>query len=136
MANYRITTFDGFSFTQAGVYAKSGTVGNLTARYTMVHPPHSEPLDPYGGASAPLSYGVIDQNILITGDPDTVNGLETSLRAKVGRKGTLSGRAGSSTGTCSAYCIGISGNWEAPFLAGAEQWLNLTVSFQPLTEWA
>ena len=135
MSNYRITAFDGVSFTQAGVYTKSGTVGDLEARVKVLFPPHAAPIDPYGGASAPLKYSEVKTNVLITGDPDDVQTLVALIRAKVGESGTLSGQAGSGTATRTAYMTGITGNWDAPFMDTKTQWLNMTVTFQPTTDW-
>ena len=136
MSNYRITTFDGFSFTQTGVYTDGGTVGNLEARVKVLFPPHSAPLDPYGGSVAPVKLGEIKANILLSGDPDTIDGLVQSMRAKVGVSGTLSGRAGTGTGTCTAYCSKLSGDWSPPFMNASPQFLSLTLTFQPTTDWA
>lgn len=135
MSNYRITAFDGVSFTQAGIYTKSGTAGDLEARVKVLYPPHAAPLDPYGGESAPLKYSEINTNLLISGDPDDVQTLVAAIRAKVGESGTLSGQAGSGTSTRVAYMVAIKGNWEAPFKDGQTQWLMLTATFQPTTDW-
>jgi len=136
MSNYRITAFDGVSFVQTGIYTKSGTAGDLKARVKVYFPPHAAPIDPYGGASAPLEYSKIDTNLLISGDPDDVQTLVAAIRAKVGESGTLSGQAGTGTATRTAYMTEIKGNWEAPFKDGQTQWLMLTATFQPTTDWA
>jgi len=136
MSNYRITAFDGVSFTQSGIYSTGGTVGDLRARIKILFPPHSAPIDPYGGNSAPLKYLPIKTKLLITGDPDEVDTLVNLIRAKVGENGTLTGTAGSGTATRTAYLEEISGDWEAPFKDGSEQWLRLTVTFLPTTDWA
>ena len=136
MANYRITAFDGVNFTAAGMYTKSGTAGYTEARFKPLHPPHSAPLDPYGGNSAPIKYKPIKTNLLFVGDPDDVQTNVALVEAKLGESGTLTGYAGSGTKTLTAYMTNIEGNWEAPFKDGETQWLSLTVTFQPTTAWA
>ena len=136
MANRRITAFDGVSFTQAGIYTKSGTAGDLEARVKVLYPPHSAPLDPYGGSSAPLKYSLIKTNLLFVGGPDAVEVLVVLVEAKVGEAGLLYGQTGTSTKTRTAYFSKLEGNWEAPFEDGETQWLSLTAIFQPLTAWA
>ena len=136
MANYRITIFDGVSFTQAGMYTKSGTAGDIEARVKVLYPPHSSPIDPYGGSSAPLKYLPIKTNLLFVGDPDDIQVLVALVEAKVGESGTLTGQAGSGTKTRTAYMTKLEGNWEAPFKDGDDQWLSLTATFQPTTAWA
>ena len=136
MSNYRITAFDGVSFTQSGIYTTGGTVGDLRARIKPLMPPHSVPLDPYGGNSAPLEYLPVKTKLLITGDPDDVKTLVNLIRAKVGENGTLTGQAGSGTATRTAYLTEISGDWDAPFKDGSTQWLHITATFLPMTDWA
>lgn len=136
MGNYRITDFDGFNFQGSGVYTKGGTVGYKKARFKMVHPPHSDPINPYGSSQAPTTYKEIKTNVLLVGDPDDVNSTVESLEAKIGKRGILTGKAGSGGAATYAYLTDVESNWSAPFMDGETQWLHLTVTFQPLQDWS
>ena len=136
MANRRITAFDGVSFTQAGIYTTGGTAGDLEARVKVLYPPHSTPIDPYGGSSAPLKYMPIKTRMLFVGGPDAVQTLVALVEAKVGESGLLYGQDGTSTKTRTAYFTKLEGDWEAPFDDGSDQWLRLTATFQPTTAWS
>lgn len=136
MGNYRITDFDGFNFQGAGVYTKSGTVGYKKARFKMIHPPHSDPLNPFSTSQAPTTYKEIQTHCLFVGDPDDVNSTVETLEAKIGKRGLLVGKAGSLGSVTYAYCTDVESNWKAPFKDGEQQWLHVTVTFQPLQDWA
>lgn len=136
MANRRITAFDGVSFIASGMYTTSGTAGDLEARVKILYPPHSSPIDPYGGNSAPLKYLPLKTFLMFVGDPDDIQTLVALVEAKVGESGLLTGQAGSGTKTRTAYFQKLEGVWEAPFKDGETQWLKLAATFQPTTAWA
>jgi hypothetical protein len=136
MPNYRITAFDGLSLDTAVIYAKAGDVGGKKARVTLLYPPYSTPINTYGTGDAPTKYKLLDHTFLLKGDPDVVNTSLVAMEAKVGAQGVLSGRAGTTTGTCTAFLLNVDGEWLPPFKDGVTQWLEVSMKFQPISDWA
>lgn len=136
MSNYRITAFGAINLDTTGVYAKSGDVGGKSARVRLVYPPFSDPINPYGLGDAPVRYDTINHTLLLSGTPDTVNTKLAAIRAQVGAQDTPSGRAGVNTASCTAFLTNVKGTWMPPFNAAGTQFLEVVLTFQPLTDWS
>lgn len=136
MGNYQIVAFKAFDFTQTGIYSKGGSVDSKEARgFELLYPPYNPPISPYGEEDLPYEYPVIQQDFLLVGTPAANATLMETMQGNVLTFGTLQGRAGATNKYCDAYFLKITGNWEAPFMAGVQQWLHITCRWQPLTDW-